>query len=475
MLERVFKIQENGSTVRTEIVAGLTTFMTMAYIIALNPNMLTGFDTGSPLWNGIFLSTCIAPFIGMMFMAFYANKPFALGPGMGLNVFFAAVATSVSALTGYEYLKSYQACLCIIFIEGVVFLILSIFNIRDKIIDAIPLGIRLGISPGVGLMLLNIGFGSNAGLYSENGGPFYMLKDFFGALTPGFAKQTIGSAYPSMVLNVCVAFICLFIIVVLSMKGIKGSMLLGMLSGCIIYWICDFAILGQNPFAALENVSWMPAFGDWSATTLFKLDFNAFLDMGILTGITLIISFGIIDMFDTIGTVIGAASLGGMLDKDGNMPGMKETLTSDAVATIAGSLTGNCTITTFVESSAGVQAGGRTGLTAFVCGILFLACMFIAPVAALIPAAVTSAALIYVGILMVGGLRNLDLTDMTQLVPAALMLITIPISSSIGNAIGIAMISFTVIKVFSGKAKEVHWLTYLVSAIFLVKFFLIMG
>ena len=473
MLERVFKIKEKGSTVRTEIVAGLTTFMTMAYIIALNPNMLTGFDTGSPLWNGIFLSTCIAPAIGMLFMAFYANKPFALGPGMGLNAFFASVATSVMAITGLTYLESYQACLCIIFIEGVVFLILSIFNIRDKIIDAIPLGIRLGISPGVGLLLMNIGFGSNAGLYSENGGPFYMMRDFFGSLTPNFARDTMGSAYPNMVLNVSIAFICLFIIVVLSIKGIKGAMLLGMLAGCILYWICDFAILGQNPFAVLNGVSWVPAFGDWASTTLFKLNFANFLDMGIITALTLILSFGIIDMFDTIGTVIGAASLGGMLDKDGNMPGMKETLTSDAIATIAGALTGNCTITTFVESSAGVQAGGRTGLTALVCGILFLACMFIAPVAALIPAAVTSAALVYVGILMVSALRNLDLTDMTQLVPAALMLITIPISSSIGNAIGIAMISFTVIKVFSGKAKEVHWLTYLVSLIFLVKFFLI--
>ncbi|MBQ0058707.1 MAG: NCS2 family permease, partial [Lachnospiraceae bacterium] len=446
-----------------------------AYIIALNPNMLTGFDTGSPLWNGIFLSTCIAPAIGMLFMAFYANKPFALGPGMGLNVFFAAVATSVAAMTGLTYLESYQACLCIIFIEGTVFLILSIFNIRDKIIDSIPLAIRLGISPGVGLMLLNIGFGSNAGLYSENGGPFYMMKDFFGSLTPGFARDAIGSAYSNMVLNVCVAFICLIVIVVLSIRGVKGSMLLGMLVGCIIYWICDAAILGNNPFGALNGVSWLPAWGDWSATTLFKLNFSNFLDMGVLTALTLIISFGVIDMFDTIGTVIGAASLGGMLDEDGNMPGMKETLTSDAIATIAGALTGNCTITTFVESSAGVQAGGRTGLTALVCGVLFLACMFIAPVAALIPAAVTSAALIYVGILMISGLRNLDLTDMTQLVPAALMLITIPISSSIGNAIGIAMITFVAIKVFTKRAKEVHLLTYIVAAIFLLKFFLILG
>lgn len=473
MLEKVFKLKENNTTVRTEILAGLTTFMTMAYIIALNPNMLTNFDTGSKLWNGIFLSTCIAPAIGMLLMAFYANKPFALGPGMGLNVFFAAVATNVAAITGFTYLKAYQASLCIVFIEGVIFLLLSIFNVRDKIINAIPLGIRLGISPAVGLMLLNIGFGSNAGVYSENGGPFYMMRDFFGALTPAFAKTTMGSGYSQMVLNVITMFIGLFTIIILSQRKVKGSMLLGMLTGCVFYWICEFAFMGTNPFASLETASFAPPFADMAETTLFKLDFPAFIEIGAVTAATLILTFGIIDMFDTIGTVIGAASLGGMLDKDGNMPGMKETLTSDAVATVAGAVTGNCTVTTFVESSAGVEAGGRTGLTALTCGILFLACMFIAPIAALIPAAVTSSALIYVGILMISGLRNLDFKDATQLIPAALMMITIPISSSIGNAIGIAMIAFTVMKVFAGKGKEVHWLTYAIAALFVVKFFLV--
>ena len=474
MLEKVFKLKENGTTVRTEILAGLTTFMTMAYIIALNPNMLTNFETGSPLWNGIFLSTCIAPAFGMLFMAFYANKPFALGPGMGLNVFFAAVATNIVALTGFTYLKAYQAALCIILIEGVVFLALSIMNVRDKIINAIPLGIRLGISPAVGVMLLNIAFGSNAGVYSETGGPFYMMRDFFGALTPGFAQSAMGSGYSQMVLNVITAFVGLYVIVILAQRKVPGAMLLGMLVSSIFYWICEAVFMHTNPFASLATASFVPPFADMVETTLFKFDFQGFLEIGWLTALTLIISFGIIDMFDTIGTVIGAASLGGMLDEDGNMPGMKETLTSDAIATIAGAATGNCTITTFVESSAGVEAGGRTGLTALTCAVLFFACIFIAPIAALIPPAVTSAALIYVGILMVSGLRNLDFGDATQLVPAALMLITVPISSSIGNAIGIAMISFCVIKMFTGRAKEVHWLTYAISVVFILKFFLIL-
>ena len=473
MLEKLFKLKANNTTTRTEIMAGLTSFMTMAYIIALNPNMMTNFDTGSPLWNGVFMSTCVAASIGMFVMAFYANKPFVLGPGMGLNVFFAAVVSNVVAATGMTYLRGFQATMCIILVEGIIFLILSVVNIRDKIINAIPLGIRLGISPGVGLMLLNIGFGSNAGVYSETGGPFYVLRDFFGALTPNFAQTTMGSGYGQMVLNVVTMFIGLFIIVILAQKKVTGAMLIGMLISCVFYWICQFAFMGTNPFASLATASFMPPVADWAETTLFKFDFAALMEMGWLTLITLIISFCVIDMFDTIGTIIGAASLGGMLDKDGNMPGMKEALTADAVATIAGGLTGNCTITTFVESAAGVEAGGRTGLTALVCGILFLACMFIAPIAALIPPAVTSAALIYVGILMVSGLKNLDFNDASQLIPAALMLITIPISSSIGNAIGIAMIAYTVIKCGTGKAKEVPVLTYLVTAIFLVKFFLI--
>ena len=473
MLEKLFKLKANNTTARTEIAAGLTTFMTMAYIIALNPNMMTGFDTGSALWNGVFMSTCIASAIGMFFMAFYANKPFALGPGMGLNVFFAAVVTNVVALTGMTYLDAFQATLVIILLEGVLFLILSVFNVREKIIGAIPMGIRLGVSPGVGMMLMNIGLGSNAGVYSETGGPFYVLKDFIGALTPGFAQTAMGSGYNQMVLNTITMFIGLFLIVILAQKKVKGAMLLGMLLSCVFYWICQFAFMGTNPFAGLADASFVPPVADMVETTLFKFNFQGFAEMGWLTCVTLILTFCIIDMFDTIGTVIGAASLGGMLDKNGDMPGMKETLTSDAIATIAGACTGNCTITTFVESAAGVEAGGRTGLTALVCGLLFVACIFIAPIAALIPAPVTSAALIYVGILMVSGLKNLDFTDPCQLIPAALMLICIPVSGSIGNAIGVAMITFVVIKMFTGKAKEVHWLTYVISAIFLLKFFLV--
>ena len=475
MLEKIFKLKENNTTARTEIIAGLTTFMTMAYIIALNPNLLTGFgkDTMPELWNGVFLATCIASAIGTIVMAFLANKPLAMAPGMGLNSFFAVVVTNIVALTGMTYVASFQAALCIVLVEGIVFLILSVLNIREKIVDAIPLGVRLGIAPAIGLMLLNIGVGSNAGIYSENGGPFYAMRDFFGALTPSLAKTNMGSGYSAMVLSVVTMFVGLFAIVVLAQRGVKGAVLLGMLIASIIYWAGEAIFLGTNPFASLATASFVPAFGDMASTTLFKFNFQGFAQIGWFTAITLIVTFCIIDMFDTIGTLVGTASRAGMLDKDGKMPNMKQALLSDAVGTLAGSVTGTSTVTTFVESASGVEAGGRTGLTALTTGIMFLACIFIAPIAGIIPAAATSSALIYVGVLMVAGLKNVDFDDICQALPVALMMIAMPISGSIGHAIGIGLITYTVIKVFTGKAKDVSVLTYVLSLIFLLKFFIV--
>lgn len=475
MLEKIFKLKENNTTAKTEIIAGLTTFMTMAYIIALNPNLLTGFgkDTMPELWNGVFLATCIASAIGTIVMAFLANKPFAMAPGMGLNSFFAVVVTNIVALTGMTYVASFQSALCIVLIEGIVFLVLSVLNIREKIVDAIPLGVRLGIAPAIGLMLLNIGVGSNAGVYSENGGPFYAMRDFFGALTPSLAKTNMGSGYSAMVLSVVTMFVGLFAIVVLTQRGVKGAVLLGMLISSIIYWAGEAIFLGTNPFASLATASFVPAFGDMASTTLFKFDFRGFAEIGWFTAITLIITFCIIDMFDTIGTLVGTASRAGMLDKNGKMPNMKQALLSDAVGTVAGSLTGTSTVTTFVESASGVEAGGRTGLTALTTGIMFLACIFFAPIAGIIPAAATSSALIYVGVLMVAGLKNVDFDDICQSLPVALMMIAMPISGSIGHAIGLGLITYTVIKVFTGKAKDVSVLTYVLSLIFLLKFFIV--
>ena len=475
-MEKLFKLKENGTTVRTEIVAGLSTFMTMAYIIALNPNLLTNFDVGSALWNGVFLATCIASGVGCLVMAFLANKPFAMAPGMGLNSFFALVVTNIAAMTGMSYVASFQAALVIILVEGVVFIILSIFNVREKIVEAIPLGVRLGIGPAIGLMLMNIGLGSNVGIYAEGNGfsaPFYVMRDFFGALTPSVIKNNMGDAgYTQMVLTVVTMFIGLFVIVALDHKKVKGSVLLGMLAASVVYWIGSFAFLNTNPFASLADASFVPPFADMAQTTLFKLNFAGFVEIGWFTVITLVVTFCVIDMFDTIGTLVGTASRAGLLDKEGNMPKMKEALLADAVGTVAGSLTGTSTVTTFVESAAGVEAGGRTGLTALVVGVMFLLSMFIAPIAAIIPAAATSAALIYVGILMLGNLKSIDFSDRTQLVPVCFMLLAMPVSGSIGHGIGLALITYTIMKVVTGKAKEVSVLTYVLSLLFLVKFFL---
>ena len=471
-MEKLFRLKANGTNVRTELLAGLTTFMTMAYIIALNPNLLTGFGAeGRDLWNGVFLATCIASAIGTFCMAFLANKPFVMAPGMGLNSFFAVVVTNIAAITGMTYLESFQSAMVIILVEGIVFLVLSVLNVREKIVDAIPLGIRLGIGPAIGFMLMNIGFGSNVGVYSETGGPFYAMRDFFGALTAGFGKAQMGSGHAVMVLSVLTMFVGLFTIVGLEHRKVKGSVLYGMLTASVLYWAGEAIFLHTNPFESLKTASFVPPFADMANTTLFKVNFAGFVQIGWFTIITLVITFCVIDMFDTIGTLVGTASRANMLDENGNMPQMRQALISDAVGTVTGALTGTSTVTTFVESASGVAAGGRTGLTALVSGILFLLCIFIAPLAAIIPAAATSSALIYVGILMLSNLRKIDFNDISQLLPVSIMLLAMPISGSIGHGIGLALISYTVVEVLTGNARKVSPLTYFLSVIFLLKFF----
>ncbi|MBR0282087.1 MAG: NCS2 family permease [Oscillibacter sp.] len=473
-MEQLFRLRENGTSVRTEILAGLTTFMTMAYIIALNPNLLTGFAVGTPLWNGVFLATCLASAFGTVCMAFLANKPFVMAPGMGLNSFFAVIVANIAAMLETDYTNAFQAALCIILVEGIVFIPLSIFRVRDRIVTAIPACIRLGIGPAIGLMLMNIGLGSNAGIYAEGNGyttPFYVMRDFFGAMTPGVLKNNMGAEYSMMVLSVVTMFVGLFVIILLSLRGVQAAVLVGMLAASCVYWAGEYFLLHVNPFASLATASFVPPFADMVSTTLFRFNFASFLQIGWFTAITLIITFCMIDMFDTIGTLIGTASRVGMVDKNGSMPNMREALLSDAIGTVTGACTGTSTVTTFVESASGVEAGGRTGLTALTSAVMFLLCIFIAPIAAVIPAQATSAALIYVGILMLQGLGNVDFSSVDEAVPVFLMLLAMPISGSIGHGIGLAMICYTVIQLFTGRANRVSALTYVISALFLVKFF----
>ena len=316
-------------------------------------------------------------------------------------------------------------------------------------------------------MLMNIGLGSNVGIYAEGNGytsPFYVMRDFFGAMTPSVIKDHMGGRVqpdgPDCYHHV-------YRSVRHHPAGQEGRQ--GRRAGGYAGSLRD--LLGRLrpsswvpiPLPLWRGASFLPPFHDMVETTLFKFDFTDFFNIGWFTAITLIITFCMIDMFDTIGTLVGTASRAGMTDKDGNMPNMKEALLSDAVGTVAGACCGTSTVTTFVESASGVEAGGRTGLTSLTAAFMFLACMFIAPVAAVIPAAATSSALIYVGILMLQGLKNVDFNDLDQVVPVFLMLLAMPISGSIGHGIGIAMISHTVIKVFSGRAKDVSVLTYVIS------------
>ena len=480
-MEKLFKLKANGTTVRTEIIAGLTTFMTMAYIIALNPNLIVNFGANAPvagpLWNGIFLATVISAGIGTLLMAFLANKPFALAPGMGLNTYFATVvagiAGAMSAAAGIDYTfqDAYGAGLAIVLVSGILFTILTLVGVREKIVEAIPKAVRLGIPAGIGLMLVNIGLGSNAGVQDANFNMYYMLSSFF-TNGPSATAAAMGDAYSVMVLYVITTFVGIFAIAVMHHKKINGSVLFGMLIAAACYWIGCFA-MGQNPFAALATASWLPPFKDMIDTTLFKFDFKGLFAIGVFSAIMTIISFCMVDMFDTIGTLYGTAKRAGMVDKDGNMPAMKEAMLSDAVATMVGASTGTSTVTTFIESASGVEAGGRTGLTALVTGILFLLSMFIAPIAALIPPPATSAALVFVGVLMMSSLKEVEYEDVAQAVPVVLMLVFMMVSSSIGSGIGMGLIAYSVLKICTGKAKEVSWLTIVLAVLFVLKFFVI--
>ena len=337
--------------------------------------------------------------------------------------------------------------------------------------DAIPTGVRFGITAGIGLMLVYIGVGSNAYVYDSNGVGHTMI----GFFTAGASEtsKAMGDSYNTMLIYLLTFFVGLFTIVILNHKKVKGSILYGMLLSSIVFFACEFFILKENPFASLEGASFMPAFGDLVDKTLFKFNFETLFKLGFFTTLMTIISFCMVDMFDTIGTLLGTAAKANMLDETGKMENMNKAMLSDSLATLAGACTGTSTVTTFIESAAGVEEGGRTGLTSVVTGLCFLACMFLAPIASLIPAPATSAALVFVGSLMLSALKNVDYDDVSQSVPVVLMLVFMMITSGIGNGIGIGLISYTIIKLFTGKVKDISVLTVILSILFLLKFFIV--
>ena len=458
MLEKMFKLKENNTTAKTEVIAGITTFMTMAYILAVNPNLLSraGMDP-----TAVLIATCLASFIGTFAMALLANYPFALAPGMGLNAYFA-----YTVVLGMGY--SWEYALTAVFAEGIIFILLSATNVREAIFNAIPQNLKAAVSVGIGLFIAFIGL-QNAKIVI---GGSTLLQLF--SVDKYNEVNGVSASFNDVGITVLLAIIGIIVTGILVVKNIKGNILWGIL----ITWALGLICQGVGLYVPNPDLGFYTLIPDFSnglsipsiAPIFCKMDFSGILSLNF---VVILFAFLFVDMFDTIGTLVGTASRAGMVDKDGNMPQMKEALLADAVGTVAGAITGTSTVTTFVESASGVEAGGRTGLTAFTTGILFLACMFIAPIAAIIPAAATSSALIYVGILMISGLSKVDFTDIYQTVPAAIMLISMPISGSIGHGIGLALISYTIMKVFTGKAKDVSVLTYIISAIFLLKFFLV--
>ncbi len=450
MFEKMFKLSDNHTTVRTEVMAGITTFMTMAYILAVNPSILgsTGMDT-----TAVLLATALASFLGTVCMAFMANLPFALSAGMGLNAFMA-----YTVVAGYGY--SWQVALLAVFIEGLIFIVLSLTNVREAIFNAIPLTLKKGVSVGIGLFIAFIGL-QNAGL-SVDSSTLVTITSF----TDNFHTAGICAL---------LALVGLFITAVLYIHKVKGAILFGILLTWIIGMLCQVTGL-YVPDVEAGFYTLFPSFGmtDFSKLGLtfgqcFNVDFNT---VGIVNFIVVIFSFLFVDIFDTLGTLIGVATKANMLDKDGKLPRIKPALLSDAIATSAGAILGTSTTTTFVESASGVAVGGRTGLTALVTGVLFLCSTLFAPIFTAIPSFATAPALIMVGFLMVGTVTEIrfDLDNLTEAIPAYLAIISMPLFYSISEGISMGVISFVLLNVAAGKGKKVTPLMYVLAVLFILKY-----
>ena len=451
MLEKIFKLKENKTNVRTEVIAGITTFMTMAYILAVNPSILA--DAGMDP-TAVLLATCLASFIGTACMALMANLPFALSAGMGLNAFLA-----YTVVIGFGY--SWQVALLAVFIEGIIFIVLSLTNVREAIFNAIPLALKHGVSVGIGLFIAFIGL-QNAGLTVDNSSTLVSIVSF----TDNFSTAGICAL---------LAIVGTFITAILYIKRVKGSILIGIVTTWLLGVICQLTGI-YVPNAEAGYFSLIPTFAMTDFTKLsetfgqcFNVDFS---NVGIFNFIIVIFSFLFVDLFDTLGTLIGVSTKAGMLDKNGRLPNIKPALLSDAIATSAGAVLGTSTTTTFVESSAGVAEGGKTGLTAMVTGILFLLSMFFAPIFIAIPSFATAPALIIVGFLMFSNISELKMDDKnyTTAIPAYLCIIAMPLFYSISEGISIGVISYVVINLICKKHKEISPIMYILSVLFILKY-----
>ncbi len=450
-MEGFFKLKERGTNVRTEIMAGITTFMTMAYILAVNPGILgaSGMDAGA-----VFTATALASGIASICMALLANMPFVLSAGMGLNAYF-----SYTVVLGMGY--SWQAALTAVFAEGIIFIVLSLTNVREAIFNSIPATLKVGVSVGIGLFICFIGL-QNAHIVVD-GATLVGLYSFRGALADGsFAYEGI---------TVLLALIGLLIIAFLMIKNVKGGMLIGIVLTWLLGMCCEkIGLYVPNPEAGFYSLfpSGFVSAPASVAPTLFKLDFSI---VGSLNFITILFAFLFVDMFDTLGTVIGCASKADMLDEEGKLPQIRGVLLSDAIGTTLGALLGTSTITTFVESSSGIAEGGRTGLTAITSGILFLLALFFSPLFLAIPSFATAPALIAVGFLMMQQVTKIEWnTDLSEAIPAYIAIFSMCFMYSISEGIAFGVISYVILNLVCGNAKKITPLMYILTVIFILKY-----
>lgn len=456
-LDKLFHLKENHTDVKTEIMAGITTFMTMAYILAVNPNILSasGMDRGS-----VFTATALSAFIASCLMALLSNYPFVLAPGMGLNAYF-----TYTVVLGMGY--SWQQALAAVFAEGIIFILLSLTNVREAIFNSIPMNLKHAVSVGIGLFIAFIGL-QNAKIVVGNDSTLVSIFSFKSSVAEGtFSSQGI---------TVLLALIGILVTAILLAKDVKGSILWGILITWVLGIICQLTHL-YVPNADLGYYSLLPDFSSGisvpsMAPTFMKMDFSIVFSLDF---VVIMFAFLFVDMFDTLGTLIGVASKADMLDKDGKLPNIKGALLSDAVGTTVGAMCGTSTVTTFVESASGVAEGGRTGLTSIVAGILFALSLLLSPIFLAIPSFATAPALIVVGYLMLTSVTKIDFSDMTEAIPCFIAIIAMPFMYSISEGISMGVISYVMINLITGKAKEkkISALMYVLAVLFVLKYIFI--
>ncbi len=455
MFEKYFKLKENGTDVKTEVIAGITTFMTMVYILAVNPSILeaSGMDRGA-----IITATAVASAIACFCMAAFSNKPFALSAGLGLNAYF---AYTVCIGMGYPW----QVALTAVFVEGVIFILLSLTNVREAIFNAIPASLKVAVSVGIGFFITFIGV-QNSGLIVDGS----TLVTLF-----GFNASIANGTFTTSGITVILTLIGVMITAMLLVKGVKGYMLYGIVATWVLGMICQLVgFYVPNPEAGFYSVIPTAIFSAPAslAPTFMKLDFS-FIVTHTLDFIVVVFAFLFVDIFDTLGTIIGCAAKADMLDEEGKLEGIKGVLLADAVGTTIGACLGTSTITTFVESSSGISEGGRTGLTSVTTGILFLLALFFSPLFLTIPSFATAPALIVVGFLMMQQVNKIDWSDLTDAIPCFCCITMMGFAYSISDGIAFGIVSYTVLKLLTGKAKEINVLMYILSVLFILKYFLI--